>query len=308
MTTYAEQLNFVQTSTSYHCVNEGQPAGRKCVDMEIRFCCPSELEIGHCEHEGYDWTPVLNVDTPSSDGDFEMIDSLPAGSVCQNPKAIRVEPISDGSTEFFHIDIEKGFYCVNDEQSDGSCADFQVQYCCPSTQVGHCDTKGYEWTSWLSDDTPDGTGDWEILSRFEPNQACSNPTGARIADIGSGGNMDKLHLTLDGVFCINNEQSSGKCTDLAVSFCCPTTSDVSCETAKCEQNEWCAETINGPVCKCGDDDFNIYPDEDDFFELEDGSCVANDAENKVVEEIDGVGLGSRTLQTVFQSREFREIQ
>ena len=292
MTTYAKELNFVQTPTTYHCVNEDQPGGRKCVDMEIRFCCPSELEIGHCEHEGYDWTPVMNIDSPDGDGDWEMIESLPMGSVCPKPKAIRVDPVSAGSREFFHIDIEKGFNCVNEEQTNGeTCADFQVQYCCPSTIIGHCDLKGYEWTDWLSDDTPDGTGDWELLSRFDPNQACSNPTGVKINDIGTGGSMEKYHLSLDGLFCINEEQSSGLCTDFAVSFCCPIQTDKSCETAACDGNEWCAETINGPVCKCGDDDYNIDPDDDDYFELEDGSCVASSTDSKTTETIDGVGNG-----------------
>lgn len=168
-----------------------------------------------------------------------------------------------------HIDNDLGFYCLNSEQAFGGlCADFEVRYCCPVMQVGECNKKGWEWTAWLDRDQPDGTGDWENLHAFEPNQACQNPSAVRAKDLWTytsavGQSSDMVtHLDLTGFYCINDEQTNGLgCSDFAVSFCCPVDEDVTCETAHCDENEWCLETAAGPRCKCGDDDFNDDHDE-----------------------------------------------
>ena len=88
-------------------------------------------------------------------------------------------------------------------------------------------------------------------------------------------NSDQVtHLDLTGFYCFNDEQTNGlPCSDFAVSFCCPTDDPVTCETAQCGPNEWCLETAEGPICKCGDDDFNDDWDNSDFVELEDGECI-----------------------------------
>ena len=64
-----------------------------------------------------------------------------------------------------HISTEKGFWCINDEQSVGLCADFEVRFCCPKYQHGSCNEEGWDWTQWVNGDTPDGTGDWEMIVR-----------------------------------------------------------------------------------------------------------------------------------------------
>ena len=142
---------------------------------------------GDCDQDGYEWTSYFNSDDPSQDGDFEIISSHSSSAVCRAPIAIQAANVNAGSSDVTHIDLDIGFYCVNGEQDNGQCADFEVRYCCPKTQVGSCSTKGYEWTSWLSRDTAAGSGDWEMLHSFEPNQACSNPIGAKVTDIGGDG-------------------------------------------------------------------------------------------------------------------------
>ena len=177
-----------------------------------------------------------------------------------------------------HINLEMGFYCLNSEQSSGQCPDFEVRFCCNKKQVGTCDKKGYEWTSWLSRDTPADSGDWEMLHAFEPNEACANPTGAKVQDIGGdGGSDENYYLGLDGYFCLNDEQSNGQpCSDHAISFCCPTDEIKTCETIVCDDTEFCHETSDGPKCKCGDDDFNVDADDEDFIRDETGACMPLD--------------------------------
>ena len=93
------------------------------------------------------------------------------GRTCETPIAIEARPTDLGSTETTHIDIDIGFYCINSEQSSEQiCAEFEVRYCCPKTQVGTCNLKGWEWTPWLDRDDSDGVGDIELLHAFEPNQ------------------------------------------------------------------------------------------------------------------------------------------
>jgi hypothetical protein len=84
----------------------------------------------------------LNADSPDEDGDWETLSQFDSNSACNNPIAIQANPIDSGSTEYTHIDVMMGFYCLNTEQSYGNiCADFEVKFCCPKMQVGVCDTK-----------------------------------------------------------------------------------------------------------------------------------------------------------------------
>ena len=55
----------------YTCVNEEQINGYKCVDMEIRFCCPNKYSAGQCNVDGYTWSGWHNSDGPGDDGDWE---------------------------------------------------------------------------------------------------------------------------------------------------------------------------------------------------------------------------------------------
>ena len=56
--------------------------------------------------------------------------------------------------------------CSNDFQlkkiqyqpNNGTCQDFEVQFCCPKEATGACDAEGYEWSSWYNVDDPASQG------------------------------------------------------------------------------------------------------------------------------------------------------
>ena len=207
----------------------------------------------------------------AQDGDWEIKSNMPAGAVCPSPMGIEARALDNGVQDHFHIDFDLGFYCVNEEQEFGNiCADFEVRYCCPKWQLGECDIKGYEWTDWLDRDDPDGVGDYELLGAFDPYEACKSPIAVKAKDIGPDGSILITHIDLEtGFYCLNHEQTNGKsCSDFAVSFCCPV-QELTCEDVieenLCPDNKWCLETAEGPVCKCGDDDFT-----DDWDTIEKG--------------------------------------
>lgn len=253
--------------------------------MEIRFCCDNSLVAGECEADGYAWTEYLNADNDQTDdGDYELIKSWSASEVCGNPTGVQARSLQ-GNKDWTHVSTDVGFYCVNSEQDDGACDDYEVRYCCPKYQSAECNLKGYAWTDWIDRDDPDQMGDIENLSALQPNTACRSPIATRAKDNSAGvadGTSDAVtHIDSTGFYCYNHEQPGGKpCSDFSVSFCCPTDeADVTCnDSGVCQANEWCLETSSGPTCHCGDDDFNIDWDSDDFAEFEDGTCLPLDGQ------------------------------
>ena len=145
---YSTHLVQHLSPTGYRCYNEEQGEfdteglRYRCVDMEIRFCCPNKLQAGECDQPGYEWSDWLNKDSPDEDGDWETVSRYSASEACANPIAVQANPTDSGSTDYTHIDVEMGFYCINEEQGFGGlCADFEVRFCCPKTQVGECNKK-----------------------------------------------------------------------------------------------------------------------------------------------------------------------
>lgn len=118
--------------------------------MEIRFCCEQTLIDGDCSADGYAWTDYYNSDTNVTDnGDFEMNGNT--AGVCSDPHAVQARTVTgDIANDFTHIDKDVGFYCVNGEQDDGSCADYEVRYCCPKYQNGECNLKSHQWTEYYN--------------------------------------------------------------------------------------------------------------------------------------------------------------
>lgn len=47
----------------------------------------------------------------------------------------------------------------------------------PCTDGSNGAGQSYCWTRWLNRDRPSGTGDWELLVDFPPDQVCSRPVG-----------------------------------------------------------------------------------------------------------------------------------
>jgi Zn-dependent metalloprotease len=80
------------------------------------------------------WTQWYDRDQPSGTGDWELrVDQIPA--VCASPS--RVECTTLGGVdrsltgETVTCTPQTGFVCKNAEQSDGSCQDYRVRFCCP---------------------------------------------------------------------------------------------------------------------------------------------------------------------------------
>ena len=287
----------------YHCINEEQVDGYKCIDMEVRFCCPNNLQIGDCDSEGAEWSYWINGDDAADEGDFEV--NYRPTTCWDKTLAIQARSVDSSpsygdnfSPDFFHLDMNHGFSCVNSEQDDGQCDDYEVRYCCQKYQIGECNVKGYEWTNWLDRDDPVGAGDLEMLHAFEPGEACANPIAVKAQDIGDGA-ATTTHLTLEGFRCLNADNPS-ECSDFAVSFCCPVDEEVTCANANCGPNEFCLETSSGPKCECGDDDFSVDWDDVDYTRYEDGSCLPDTPTTKtdtvtgeVSLEVGTCGLGHR---------------
>ena len=61
-----------------------------------------------------------------------------------------------------HIEIDRGFWCLSEENNDNDCEDYRVSFCCPTFSEGSCTKYGSVWDSWIDRDDPDGVGDVEL--------------------------------------------------------------------------------------------------------------------------------------------------
>ena len=94
--------------------------------------------------------------------------------------------------------------------------------------VGDCRGSVY-WTQWFNTDNPFfGTGDSETLTRIRSlrvGQVCASPLGiqaqlsASMTPYGRGNNNLEISPRL-GLICVNSRQTSGRCQDYRVRFCC----------------------------------------------------------------------------------------
>ena len=134
------------------------------------------FELGSCSEPGHSWTGPFNLDSFDGDGDFELLSDLPRSAACLNPTGMRAYTPYGGTYDWpVHLSLEFGFWCLNNEQLDGVCFDYQVEYCCPKSQVGDCPA-GYSWSAWQDEDDPTGWGDWEFpISRL----SCRNPVAVK---------------------------------------------------------------------------------------------------------------------------------
>ena len=202
----------------------------------------------------------MDRDDPTGDGDYETRHDYSTDQVCENPIAISAQARTSGSSDVTHVDLEYGFWCNNDEQTDGECADFEVRFCCPKKNERDCDAEGYEWTVWLDRDDPADTGDWENKDGFPANIVCSTPTAIEAqVKSGSWGSTKVTHMDNDqGFWCINDEQpKDATCADFEVRFCCPEEYVDPCESVglNCGENshilyQTINETYNECVCAC----------------------------------------------------------
>lgn len=174
----------------------------------------------------------INRDTPNGTGDVETLEFVKTEYPhfhCENPMRIRAHMV--GSTRRFEsngpmdrlrkFNLRDGLECVNADQPNGVCADYQVRYMCNGT-----------WSSWYNLDSPNNSGDFE--RRSEAPNLCANPTaiqslhytrgetGSMIPSVMDGPN-DRLHqFNNKGLICRNADQGAAQtCSNYVVKFICP---------------------------------------------------------------------------------------
>merc|ERR1711892_1283351 len=242
------QVVHVSKEYGFWCINSEQDTVQ-CIDWQVRFCCP-KYETGTCDTTSgaYAWTAFTSHDTPGVGiGDFETLTFLAENDVCSSPTGVKAQMVSGSTGEdvVTHIDTNRGFWCLNEEQPSGECADFEVSHCCPIPQKDDlnvtyvmdstCDDPAYGWTRYMNTSTPSETdGDYETLGNFARLSVCDNPTGIRARASGLGA-TENVHINVNsGFWCVNDENSE-ECADWDVQFCCPMYKTGDCTA---EQGSW----------------------------------------------------------------------
>lgn len=206
----------IDLTMGFWCVNSEQSGGA-CADWSVEMCCPKSA-TGDCSAQGYQWSDWYNVDNPAESGDWE----LHSDDFCANPTAVQAQTLSGAPFDTTtHIDTNIGFWCINDE-NNGTCQDYRVSFCCPTTMEGQCSAYGHSWGSWLNVDTPAGPGDYEIKSSFSEFAVCDEPTGieARKVNQSEADNMAFTRISTDEGFVCQNDIFN-TCSDYEVTWCCP---------------------------------------------------------------------------------------
>ncbi|XP_035690117.1 mucin-5AC-like [Branchiostoma floridae] len=218
-------IHWYDTTNGFACVNRQQNDGDRCLEYEVRFCCPP------CTN----WTPWFDRDNPGGGGDWEVLSHLRPenpGQICRAPTDIQARVISTGQDAFqtgevfAFYDVTSGFACRAKDQPDSICLDYEVRFCCPLP-----DCPDGSWTPWFDRDNPSATGDWEALVHLRPEnpgQICFNPTAVHARVISTQveasltGQVIHWYDTTNGFACVNRQQNDGEmCLEYEVRFCCP---------------------------------------------------------------------------------------
>jgi hypothetical protein len=87
--------------------------------------------------ESTDWTQWFDRDDPSGSGDYELLSNIRSAypDVCENPagvecRATLTKADSSKTGEVVTCSKESGFSCVNANQPDGICRDYEVRFYC----------------------------------------------------------------------------------------------------------------------------------------------------------------------------------
>lgn len=110
------------------------------------------------------------------------------------------------------FNLRDGLRCVNAEQSDGSCSDYETRYLCDG-----------EWTDWYNMDDPGFTEDNE--SRPQISGLCAFPTAIEARTIlgdavyqAYGPNDRLAQFNPLGLVCNNADQPNGQCFNYVVRY------------------------------------------------------------------------------------------
>lgn len=111
--------------------------GRRGPDNQYVYVRVNELEIYGCDGDGDGgvWTPWLNRDLPSGNGDYETLpDFLAAGQACATPMAIECRTLSGvdyrNAGQNYTCEANVGGFCRNAENG-ARCLDYEVRFLCP---------------------------------------------------------------------------------------------------------------------------------------------------------------------------------
>ncbi|XP_078681175.1 cartilage intermediate layer protein 2-like [Branchiostoma floridae x Branchiostoma belcheri] len=147
------------------------------------------------------WTRWINRDRPGGSGDYEDLPTIqdwyPDAVPCSVPSAIQ------GRTVGTHIEASQtgevlavytatyGLVCVNAEQSDGSCLDYEVRFC--------CDPVDGMWSTWMA---------WSACS-----QSCGGGTQVRQRE------CDNPTPAAGGTSCVGSQQQTRQCSTWSCPDC-----------------------------------------------------------------------------------------
>ncbi len=114
--------------------NRGEPS---VVDIHVQDDTAVDYVVfGLCVGPKLSWTPWLDRDNPGGKGDYENIAGhLKQGNGCEAPADIQCRVVggesSADSGEVYHCDTKRGGRCINAEQPDNRCKDYEVRMLCP---------------------------------------------------------------------------------------------------------------------------------------------------------------------------------
>jgi hypothetical protein len=166
------------------------------------------------------WTDWLDRDDPWGNGDGEHF-GLFTGIQCQQPLTAECRRISDGVDHSRTGERVRcspaGAECLNAEQPDGQCDDYEVRFACPDPAM---------FTAWLDRDDPTGNGDGEHLGlHVQDGNTCAEPIGVECQTTGGLAWQSTGEKVLcqanKGANCLNADQADGWCEDYRVRFICP---------------------------------------------------------------------------------------
>ncbi|XP_078054678.1 cartilage intermediate layer protein 1 [Mustelus asterias] len=107
----------------------------------------------HLNPEVTEWTSWFNIDHPGGNGDFERLEAIRfyyRERVCARPTSIEARTTewvkADQTGEVVHYSPNKGFWCINKEQPEGTtCSNYHIRFQCPVVQAYWSD-----WSEWSS--------------------------------------------------------------------------------------------------------------------------------------------------------------
>lgn len=191
------------------------------------------LVLANAPAQAYEWTDWRDSDDPSGSRDIERLSShiSQLGIECDSVVAVQARRISDKvlaeeTGEVITLNTDLGFQCVNANQPDGACDDYEMRFACA------------QWSAWLDrDDGGTGDNDNETINKHtnEGSLDCDEVVDVearRVADQLDATQTGQI-LTLDtttGLKCKYSLQSNYRCDDYEVRYLCgsefDTTADV----------------------------------------------------------------------------------